>query len=33
LFGSLADKGGTAYVRVINNELVVTTDIIEEATA
>ena len=33
LFGSLADKGGTAYVRVEDNELVVTTDIIEEATA
>ena len=33
LFGSLADKGGTAYVRVEDNELVVTTDVIEEATA
>ncbi|HIG66357.1 MAG TPA: ATP-dependent Clp protease ATP-binding subunit ClpA [Porticoccaceae bacterium] len=32
LFGSLADKGGTAYVRVEDNELVVTTDVIEEAT-
>jgi ATP-dependent Clp protease ATP-binding subunit ClpA len=32
LFGSLADKGGVAYVRVEHNELVVTTDIVEEAT-
>jgi ATP-dependent Clp protease ATP-binding subunit ClpA len=33
LFGSLAEKGGTAYVSVKDNELVITTDIIEGATA
>jgi ATP-dependent Clp protease ATP-binding subunit ClpA len=33
LFGSLAEKGGTAYVRVADNEIVITTDEAELASA
>ena len=33
LFGSLAEKGGTAYIGVENDELVLTTDVKTEATA
>ena len=33
LFGSLAEKGGTAYISVENDELVLTTDVKTEATA